>query len=63
MNVLLALTFNCPVCGVHLSWLPREKDKPELIEHPRFVGTEYCEYFGKVFEAPTIEFKEVKQDA
>jgi len=60
MNIFLTFTMTCPVCGVHLNWLPEVKDNPRKIEHPKLIGLEYCEYFWKVFLAPTIELEEVK---
>lgn len=64
MNIFLTFVMSCPICGTHLNWLPVAKESdPHLIEHQRLAGTEYCEYFGKVFEAPTLELKEVKREA
>jgi len=60
MNLLLTFIMSCPVCGVHLNWLPIVKDEQRKIEHPKLIGLEYCEYFGKVFLAPMIELTEVK---
>ncbi len=57
MNVLLTLTMTCPTCGVHLNWLPESVNERRKIEHPKLVGTEYCEYYGKVFLAPVLELK------
>ncbi len=61
MNVLLTLTMTCPTCGVHLNWLPESVNERRKIEHPKLVGTEYCEYYGKVFLAPVLELKEVEK--
>jgi hypothetical protein len=64
-SLLIFNVVRCPICHTDLFWVWPEANEPPpnptlpTLHHSDGSGLEYCPNFGKVFEAPTVELKEI----